>query len=240
VLGPSGSCGLGGICGGDGGAGRQCGAMAPLNAAFYGGGGGGACFGRHGFGGLGGGGAAAFSNEGQEAGSAGAPGSGGGGGASWSSGSLGPTPGSAGGSGAVVVAWAVARPEQYEDRLAGSVAELRVYARALAAREVLALSQPPLAFAGAVNPAPVAGALSYAWSQCAAGFAGAATLVWTRNTETNEWARAGALACDACTPGSFAAAAGAAACDRCPPGVWTAGSRAGSSSEAKLVAPLMP
>ena len=77
------------------------------------------------------------------------------------------------------------------DLFAGSVSDLRLYCRALLASEMLALSQPPLVYAGAANPAPSLTA-SYTWTQCASGFSGVAAQSWTKDAASNTWSLAGA------------------------------------------------
>ena len=83
---------------------------------------------------------------------------------------------------------------------AGSLAELRVYNRALSTTEVVALSQPPLAaFANtAVTPSlPTAGATSYAFV-CTAHFTGpSATLA--RSSASGAWEWAGGIM-PSCSP----------------------------------------
>ena len=161
--------------------------------SFYGGGGGGGGFGNGGAGGSGGGGQGSgyYSSV---ANTGGTSKTGGGGGGGYGS------PGAAGGSGIVVISYAAMPTSPLNDFFAGSVSDLRLYNRPLAASEVLALSQPPLFYAGAVNPAPNALATSYSWSQCSAGFFGSVSLTWTKNATTNVWTQSGSgVSCAPCS-----------------------------------------
>ena len=130
---------------------------------------------------------------------------------------------------------------------AGSLAELRVYARALSAAEVVALSQPPLAaYANtAVIPAAAAlGASSYSFS-CAAGSAGSGASQVRGPDGAWFWAAGAAPSCTPCAAGSFSgpglsacapcypgtfSLAGASSCSLCPAGTF--GDRAGLTTDA--------
>ena len=98
---------------------------------------------------------------------------------------------------------------------AGSVSDLRIYARALSASEVLTISQPPLSFPNAVSsPAiPTAGAMAYTWA-CVAGFAGQAAKL-TRSVTTGRWAWASNVqpSCTACVGSTYSF--GGSACASC-------------------------
>ena len=112
-----------------------------------------------------------------------------------------------------------------DDLFSGSVSDLRLYSRALLVSEVLALSQPPLVYAGAANPAPSSTATSYSWTQCAAGFSGVAAQNWTKDAASNMWSLSGAgINCTCtgapclffCGPGTYSYG-GTIACAPCPP-----------------------
>ena len=102
----------------------------------------------------------------------------------------------------------------------GSLAEVRVYGRALSAADALALAQPPLpVFANAVmTPAAVtSGATAYSF-YCGAGFNGTA-LVLARSLADFSWSATGG----ALSPGASAPLASAAmTCSICPTGSWSA------------------
>jgi hypothetical protein len=115
---------------------------------------------------------------------------------------------------------------------AGSLAELRLYNRALSAAEALALSQPPLAALGAAANAmsassPSTGATSYAFT-CAAGTRGSGVSL-VRSAADGSWGWAPGQACDYCPPGTYSVAS-APACALCPDGTY--GNRAGLTSPA--------
>ena len=117
-------------------------------------------------------------------------------------------------------------------RFSGTLADLRVYNRTLAASEVLALSQPPVAsflsvysMTVAAPSSPTAGATAYAFS-CAAGATGSPA-TYVRSPVDGSWGWAGGAtpSCLACAAGSFAAA-GASACTACPQGAFSAAANA--------------
>jgi hypothetical protein len=108
---------------------------------------------------------------------------------------------------------------------AGSLSDLRIYARALLTTEIAALSQPPLAAYLAAYPntlaspsSPTAGATLYVFS-CAAGFAGAIGNL-SRSGATGVWSISGAENCTACAAGSWSAM-GAPSCTLCPVGTYS-------------------
>ena len=130
----------------------------------------------------------------------------------------------------------------------GSLSDLRIYARALTAPEVVALSQPQAAsFPGArLAPlvAPSAGATAYLFS-CAAGSFGPPSSI-ARSAADGGWsfsspspsctlcpagtaAQQGASACAPCGPGTYSLA-GSATCTFCPAGTF--GSSAGLATAA--------
>ena len=121
----------------------------------------------------------------------------------------------------------------------GSLSELRIYARALSAAEVLALSQPPLAplLASLPNLAtsplfPSAGANSYAIS-CAVGYAAPKAML-ARSAADGSFAWALGVApsvCSLCPAGTFAAA-GNTSCTPCPAGITTTAMSTGQGSVA--------
>ena len=101
---------------------------------------------------------------------------------------------------------------------AGSLAELRIYSRALTVAEVVALSQPPLAAVAntVASPAlPTAGTTAYSIG-CTAGYSGQASAL-AQSLIDNSWAWAGGVvpSCTICAPGTFAAA-NSASCTACP------------------------
>jgi hypothetical protein len=129
---------------------------------------------------------------------------------------------------------------------AGSLAELRVYNRTLAASEVLALSQPPLAAyanTAVVPAAPTLGATSYTFS-CAAQALGAGGVL-AKSGADGSWAWAAGIvpacvfcaagsyflnaACAPCSPGTYSLA-GALSCSLCPAGTF--GDHAGLATAA--------
>ena len=211
--------------GGVGGDGLQC---PTFGSAFFGGGGGGSgninvSTLNYISGGLGGGGAGVYSNGATTAyaiGRAGTPNSGGGGGGGANS------QGGPGGSGVVMVSWVPPSSlpaNAYADAtLGGAVSDMRVYSRALSPAEVLQLSQPPLILPGANNPAPEAGAASYSWTQCGAGFFGTVSQTMTRNAATNAWTTSGGASntCSPCPAGTGCAVGTttAPAAGSCPAG----------------------
>ena len=111
---------------------------------------------------------------------------------------------------------------------AGSLTELRVYARTLTATEVVALSQPPLAAyanAAAVPAAPALGMLLYSFS-CSAGSSGTSASQIRGSDRAWFWAAGAAPSCTPCAAGSWSGP-GMPACTYCPPGTY---SLAGASS----------
>ena len=135
----------------------------------------------------------------------------------------------------------------------GALSELRIYARSLAASEVVALSQPPLAaFPDAVVTSPtfpMAGTSRYYFS-CASGAVGSdgtynsASLFLNTNDRSWIWSAGVPITCAKCPPGtykrdyvcapcaagSFAASSGTISCTPCPTGVTTTGQATGSTS----------
>ena len=100
----------------------------------------------------------------------------------------------------------------------GALADVRVWARALAPSEALALSFPflPQYFTGVVVPTPSLGALSYLY-QCAPGYAGTA-VSYVQNPADSSWAISGAVSCSICPVNTYAAVAlssGNQACVAC-------------------------
>jgi hypothetical protein len=130
---------------------------------------------------------------------------------------------------------------------AGSLAELRIYSRALSVAEVVALSQPPFAGYAALSITPLSllspGSTIYNFV-CAAGYIGSPSALM-RSSFDGSWAFtsapqctpcaagstsvAGAAACTPCYPGTYSLA-GAASCTLCPSGTY--GGAAGLSSAA--------
>jgi hypothetical protein len=129
----------------------------------------------------------------------------------------------------------------------GVLADLRIYSRAISAKEAVALSQPSASHVGASLVAtsfPSLGASFYHFS-CAAGSAGpnsGSTLVkspvdnswaWEPTDHfctpcaAGSWAPQGTTACTPCPPGTFSLA-GAASCTLCPAGTF--GASAGATS----------
>ena len=120
----------------------------------------------------------------------------------------------------------------------GAVDELRIFARALTAAEVTALSQPRLAsflaqFPNtASSPAfATASATSYTLS-CVSGYAGPPASL-TRRSSDGSWAWLGGVtpSCTICGAGTYSAA-GATACTLCPTGITTTGMSTGGVSVA--------
>ena len=152
------------------------------------------------------------------------------------------------GSASLVVGWNGFSPSLGNQTYNVSLAELRVYSRALSPNEVLALAQPPLASVANAFPSPAVptlGAISYLFS-CAAGTAGAPGTL-ARSLVDNSWswlagvapncttcpagsfAQPGSTTCAPCYPGTYSLA-GASSCTLCPAGTF--GSSAGMSSSA--------
>ena len=108
---------------------------------------------------------------------------------------------------------------------AGTLAELRIYARALSTVEVVALSQPPLnaflaSFPNTTAPPPSANATSYAFA-CIAGYTGPTSLLNKDSIDGSwAWAGSGSPACAACAAGS-SSAGGPATCFACASGTFT-------------------
>ena len=104
----------------------------------------------------------------------------------------------------------------------GSLFDIRVYKRALSASEVLALSQPPLAFANySATSGPVAGATSYTFS-CNPGFASSNTAALVRSSADNSWSWAAGSppSCALCPANTFSS--GGSACTACAAGTTSA------------------
>ena len=107
---------------------------------------------------------------------------------------------------------------------AGSLAELRIYRRALSSAEVAALSQPPLlavAYAFSTPAAPLFSSSFYLFS-CAAGSAGASKTLY-QDASDGSWAWLGGVApvCAPCAAGTIAPSSSSAACTYCPPGTYS-------------------
>jgi hypothetical protein len=138
----------------------------------------------------------------------------------------------------------------------GRVDDARIYARALAPAEVLALAGPPFPPTPnfTVTPPRIAGATSYTWT-CRPGYVGPPTTLLVRTPADGAWntSTGAAFACAVCTPagsycpggasavpcppGSYASASGTVAttfantCSPCPAGTYSAGAGAvGASS----------
>ena len=120
----------------------------------------------------------------------------------------------------------------------GAVDELRIFARALTAAEVIALSQPRLAsflaqFPNtASSPAfATASTTSYTFS-CVSGYAGPPASL-TRRSSDGSWAWLNGVtpSCTICGAGTYSAA-GATACTLCPTGITTTGLSTGGVSVA--------
>jgi hypothetical protein len=104
------------------------------------------------------------------------------------------------------------------ENFAGSLADLRIYARALSNDEIAAVSQPPMpSFPSAVAPTPLPGASAYKYA-CEAGRArNGATLTLTRSYTDGSWSASGvAPNCTTCPEGSYSF--GGAGCSLCPNG----------------------
>jgi hypothetical protein len=198
--------------GGNGGIGAQC--LAVGSTSWYSGGGGGAAQSVQnqnlpgGIGGIGGGGNGGV-GTGAGPGTAATPNTGGGGG--------GGSTGGSGGSGIVIISFASSGVTigPY-DSFAGSIADVRLYSRALTATEVLYLSNPPLLYVGPLNPIPVATSTltTYTYTTCTPGYAGSVSYVWTKQAASNAWVRTGTSTCSACGANQYAHP-GAATCATC-------------------------
>ena len=152
------------------------------------------------------------------------------------------------GSGVLTVGWTGLETAGVGQLFAGSLAEIRIYGRALSSFEALQLSQPSLsAISNAVTvpgvPSPSSSSYTYSCVAGSAGYHG----VLQKSTVDNGWswvsgsaptcttcaagtaAQPGSVACAPCYPGTYSLA-GAAACTLCPAGTY--GDRAGLTSAA--------
>jgi len=120
----------------------------------------------------------------------------------------------------------------------GLLDDARIYARALAPAELLALAGPPFPATpnNTVAPARAAGASAYAW-QCAPGWFGPPTTLLVRNADGSWNASTGAaFACAACAPAGSYCPGGASAVP-CPAGSYAAASGAAAKTFANTCLP---
>ena len=107
------------------------------------------------------------------------------------------------------------------DLFSGSVADLRIYSRALTPTQVFGMVLPIIP--NAVNPVPSTSANSYLWA-CKAGYFGP-TMVMNRTAAGSAWSTfvlgGASMTCSACAAGSYSLAS-SSSCTPCPAGTYGA------------------